>query len=399
MQIDSIRKLFPGLQKRTFLDSACVSLAPLTAKTQVEKFLGMAVECQERDASFHHIAMDSWRNETVIEAAKLFRVPTSRIALVESTTHGLNIAANTIAFAPGDEVIMVDTEFLQVAIPFAKKEEQGLLRIIPLPTNEAFSLASLKTLIGPKTKALVLSSVQWCSGERMPIMEIGEICRDRGIWLVVDGVHEAGAMHVDLSLRHDDFYVAGGHKWLNSPFGCGVMIMSERALGLRPSSFGYLALDAPQDGWGAYFQSPSQSPFRKYDFPPVAKSFEIAGTSNYPGAIALGEAMKIVNDLGPKVVEERILDLQAFLRDELLSLGANLISPRERNKCSGITVFQISEKVEKNLNLLEQILDNDILISVRYTNNKGGLRVSTHYFNNEQDINNLISCLKKIQRK
>jgi cysteine desulfurase/selenocysteine lyase len=80
-------------------------------------------------------------------------------------------------------------------------------------------------------------------------------------------------------------------------------------------------------------------------------------------------------------------------------LGANLISPRERSKCSGITVFQISEKVEKNLSLLEQILDNDILISVRYTNNKGGLRVSTHYFNNEQDINNLISCLKKIQRK
>jgi len=55
------RDLFPGLAGRTFLDAACVSLAPRTAIDAVEDFLVMAATCEERDASLHHVAMDKLR--------------------------------------------------------------------------------------------------------------------------------------------------------------------------------------------------------------------------------------------------------------------------------------------------------------------------------------------------
>lgn len=395
MLFKKARALFPGLQDKIFLDSACVSLIPSTAQQEIVKFLEMATFCPFRDASEHHIAMDKWRYQTVEEARKLFNVNPDKVALIESTTHGLNIAANCIPFGPGDEVLIVDTEFLQVAIPFAKLQERGLLKIVPIATPDNFQLdmSAIKQAITPKTKAICITSVQWCTGCRLPMQELGRYCQQKGIWLIVDGVHEAGALDVDLTERYCDFYITGGHKWLNSPFGCGIMVMSERALHLEPSGYGYLGLKEPEGGWGAYFKDPNQSPYRQFTFEKVAKSFEIGGTSNYPGAIGLAESLKIVNQIGSKIVEKRILELASLLQEELLRMNYKVLTPRENTSKSGITIFQISESLEENQRVLKNLLDEKIFISMRYTSGKGGLRVSTHYFNDENDLNKLCRAL------
>lgn len=397
MQFEEARGLFPGTRNKTFLDAACVSLIPTTAKEKIAEFLEMALECPSPDASLHHIAMDLWRREANAEAARLFNVDLSRVALIESTTHGLNIAANAINFTGDDEVLILDTEFLQVAIPFSKKQEKGELKIVPVetPSHGNLTIELFAKKITKKTKAICVSSVQWCTGQRLPMHELSQLCRSRGIWLIVDGVHEAGALHVDLSQTGCDFYICGGHKWLNAPYGCGVMVMSRQALELCPSSFGYLALAEPQGGWGAFFRDPSQSPFRDYAFPRTAKSFEIAGTSNYPGAIGLLESLKIVNAIGSKKVEHRVIELARFLRAELLRMGLSVLSPSLEGSQSGITIFRLFEDKDADLKALQQLLKERILVSIRYTSNHGGIRVSTHYFNNEEDILKLCSSIQR----
>lgn len=395
MNFDQARQLFKGVFNKTFLDSACVSLIPVSAQKEICKFLEMALECPSRDASEHHIAMDRWRQSTVAEAGQLFNVPLKRVALIESTTHGLNIAASAIDFSPGDEILIADTEFLQVAIPFARLQELGRLKIVPMitPENMVLDLKAISEAVTDKTKAICVTSVQWCTGYRLPMQELGEFCRQRGIWLIVDGVHEAGALHVDLSERYCDFYISGGHKWLNAPYGCGLMIMSERALDLQPPGHGYLALSEPPGGWGAYFRDPKQTPYRNYSFEKSAKTFEIGGTSNYPGAIGLGESIKLVNQLGSMEVQKRVVELAGQLQRELKAMGYKVITPGSKDCLSGITVFQISPHLEDNEQLLHQLLDRKILVSMRYTSGKGGIRVSTHYFNNESDLQVLCDAL------
>ena len=59
------------------------------------------------------------------------------------------------------------------------------------------------------------------------------------------------------------------------------------------------------------------------------------------------------------------------------------------------------EKVSDHLTeladvLLEKILDEKIFISIRYTSGVGGIRVSTHYFNNEDDLDRLVEALKRL---
>lgn len=398
MDLKRARASFPGLADKAFLDAACVSLIPSQAYEGMRDFLDMALNCPEEDASIHHIAMDALRHEAVAEAAKLLRVPGERVALVESTTHGLNIAANSIPLAKGDEILIADTEFLQVAIPWVKKAESIGVVVKPVKSRDegVLELADFERAMGPRTKVVCVSSVQWCSGYRIDSQALGDLCAARGIWFVVDAIQELGAMDMDFSKIKADFVVAGGHKWLNSPHGCGIMAISQRVLAeLEPDSWGYLALEAPEGGWGEYFRTPSITPYRDYRFPRTAKKFELSGTSNYPGAVGLGKALKLVNDVGIEVSERRILELTGLLHAGLNRLGLHIVSKPDPKLRSGITIFRAFPEARENQALLQKLLADRVYVAMRYTSGVGGIRVSTHYFNNEEDIEQLLASLKR----
>jgi len=398
MTLDDARRSFPGLDDKTFLDSACVSLVPRQARDAIRAFLDLAMLCPADDASKQHIAMDESREHAAAEAATLLRADRRQIALVESTTHGLNVAANAIPFERGDNVLVADTEYLQVAIPWAKKAEAGGIAVKPVTSRGgALAVDDFERAIDARTKAICVSSVQWCSGWRVDVRALGHLCRDRGVWFVVDAIQEMGALAIDLSEPWADFVVAGGHKWMNAPFGCGVMWLSPRALEtLDPSSWGYLALEPPEGGWQAYFETPDITPYRRYDFPRVAKRFEIGGTSNYPGAIGLTESLRLVNAIGVDRVEAQVLALAAFAREELATAGAHLVSSDDPRARSGITMFSWYRDPKQDRALLDRLLRERVFLAMRYTSGIGGLRVSTHYFNDEEDVLRLVAALKRV---
>jgi len=231
---ERVRELFPGLRDKTFLDAACVSLAPTVACEAINAFLASAATCPAPDASAHHIAMDEERARALGEAALLLNAPERNVALVESTTHGLTAAAMAIEphLRPGDRVLVADTEFLQVAMPWCTRARSRGIEVVPV-RSDADGLLRVEDFVAAadaRTRVVCVSSVQWCTGQRLDMEALGELCRTRSIWLIVDAVHELGALHVDVAARHADFLVAGGHKWLNAPFGCGVLYVGERAL-------------------------------------------------------------------------------------------------------------------------------------------------------------------------
>lgn len=114
---DKVRKEeWPVLETMTFLDAACVSFAPQRSVKAVKDFADMTARQAEANSSAHHIAMDSMRHKAYVEAAKLLNADEEEIALVESTSHGLNIAAFGIELADGDNIITTNLEFIQVAL-------------------------------------------------------------------------------------------------------------------------------------------------------------------------------------------------------------------------------------------------------------------------------------------
>lgn len=393
-----VRELFPGLGDKTFLDAACVSLAPTVACEAINEFLTSAAMCPAPNASAHHIAMDEERSRALGEAAVLLNASKRNVALVESTTHGLTAAAMAIEsrLRPGDRVLVADTEFLQVAMPWCTRARSRGIEVVPVHSDAdgIFRVEDFVAALDARARVLCVSSVQWCTGQRLDMEALGELCRSRSIWLIVDAVHELGALHVDVAARHADFLVAGGHKWLNAPFGCGVLYVGDRALEeLTPATCGYLNLDSPPGGWQAFFETPGCSPYRNYAFPSSARTFEIGGTSNYPGAVGLGASLRLFNELGPAIVERRVLDLAARLRAGLVEAGARIVG--DRQPTSGITTFRWFDDRADDLALAQRMLAERVYLSVRYTSHAGGLRVSTHFFNDESDIERLIAVLKR----
>lgn len=397
MDVRDARASFPGLDGVAFLDAACVSLSPLQATAAVKAFADMASTCDERDASFHHIAMDRLRRTAVREGARLLGADETEIALVESTTHGLNILAQAIPFEPGDNVVIADLEFLQVAIPWVKLQQRGAIAEVRLAHNVdgRLPVEAFEPLVDGRTRAVVVSSTQWCNGYRLDLEGLGRLCRERGALFVVDAIQELGALALDVRALPLDVLVAGGHKWLNSPFGCGLLWISRDVLPrLREQSWGYLGMDDPEGGWGTYFATPTISPLRDYTFPATAKRFEIGGTSNYPGAAALGASLELVNSIGIGAIERRVRSLAARTREGIQELGLELVSPPDPAAYSAITVFDAGGP-ERNQELLQRLLDDRVLVSVRYTSGIGGLRVSTHYYNDEGDVDRLLDSLKR----
>lgn len=402
MDLAEARASFPGLAGRAFLDTATVGLAPLQAAEAIRAFVERALLCPERDASTNHIEMDRAREAAVSAGARLLDAREDEIALVESTTHGLNVAAQAIPFEPGDNVVICDLEFLQVAVPWVKMVDAGLLAEVRVARNEggAVTVESIAAQLDDRTRAVVVSSVQWSNGYLLDLPALAALCRERDVFLVVDAIQQLGAIRLSVRDVAADFVVAGGHKWLNAPFGCGLLyVRRETQPRLRQRSWGYLGLTPPEGGWGRYFATPSITPLRPYEFVDTAKRFELNGTSNYPGAVALAASLRLLEDVGAERAEEQVRALAAQLREGLAETGARVVSRPEPETWSGITTFSVGDSRAEDEAFLQRLLDRRIFVAQRYTEHVGGIRVSTHWSNDAEDVEALLAEARALDRR
>jgi cysteine desulfurase/selenocysteine lyase len=71
-----------------------------------------------------------------------------------------------------------------------------------------------------------------------------------------------------------------------------------------------------------------------------------------------------------------------------------LVTPLEPEHRSGLTVFRARSSREDDLALRDYLLARDVAVSVRYTSGIGGVRVSTHMYNNEADVDRLLEVVR-----
>lgn len=389
---------WPVLKTMTFLDAACVSFAPQRAVKAVKDFADMTARQDEENSSAHHIAMDSLRHKAYNEAQKLLNADMEEIALVESTTHGLNIAAMGIDLDEGDNILTTNLEFIQVALPWCvmRKTKNIDIRVCKTSDNR-FTAKDFAALADSKTKILVMSTIEWCNGWASDLKEIGDFCKKNGIYFVVDAVQQLGVTKIDTKACHIDVLIAGGHKWLNSPYGTGVMYVNKENLGkIKQSYAGYLNTSVPEGGWGAYWENPAAPAVNDWQFPETARKYEIGGTSNYAGAIALGESLALVNELGIENIQEHVWEVGEYCMDQVESIGGTIITHRDPERRGGIIIARLYDDLETDRAILKKLHARNVFIAQRFTDYVGGFRISCNYFNNKADIDSMISTMKEI---
>jgi selenocysteine lyase/cysteine desulfurase len=158
----------------------------------------------------------------------------------------------------------------------------------------------------------------------MPTRDLCLMARERGIHAHVDGAQTWGALVRDLHDLGCDSYAASAHKWFMGPKEAGILyVREERIPHLAPSIVGV--------GWGNGVESRARG----------ARRFETLGQRNDAVIAALAPALRLHVLIGPSVIEARILQLAAVLKNGLRNLpGARLVTPEPESLSAGVVIVQ-----------------------------------------------------------
>jgi selenocysteine lyase/cysteine desulfurase len=336
------------------------------------------------------------------EAARLLNVTSAEIAFIDDTTMGLNIALAAIPFAPGDNIILCDLEYPQVAISATHPQRHSGVEVRVAPHRDGIvTVDDYAKLIDKHTRLLLVSSVQWINGLRMDLAAFSQLAQEHGCFLVVDAIQQLGAIPLDLAGLQIDFLAAGAQKWLNAPFGLGVLyIRKEVQDKVRPGlAHGLFALAEPAAGWVRYLGDPSLTPFLSLPLAPDARRFEIHGMPKTLGTAGLAASLAYVNELDSHGVTEHIITLGDVLIEELKRRGIKVWTPAAHHLRSGIVTCEPFPDAERVHHLTQALEAKHIYPSVRYCSGVGGLRVSIHYYTSREDLEVLLAAMDEIMQR
>jgi len=146
----------------------------------------------------------------------------NRLTFSYNATDSLNLILQGLA-EKGDHVVTTMLEHNSVLRPLYHMEQDGRIEVTYLPFDAAgfVNPDDVKKALRKNTKMVVVNHCSNVIGTIQPVAEIGKICRERGVLMVVDGSQSAGAVPVDMQSMNMDVYIFTGHKCLMGPTGIG----------------------------------------------------------------------------------------------------------------------------------------------------------------------------------
>ena len=306
-----IRGLFPLNPKITFLNNGTMGITPLPVLEALNKsFRNLAENAAYpmHDGSFEE------------QLAQIIGCKGSELAITKNVSEGVNLACRAIPLKKGDEVIITRHEHVGGCAPwlYRAKTEGIVLKVIELGNTAAETLQRVKDAKTSKTKVLALPHIPCTIGQILPIKEICTWARENQIISAIDGAHPLGMVEFNLKDIGCDYYSGCFHKWLLGPIGTGFFFASEAIL--NQSVIHHVAAYSVDT-----FNMSTVPPSVGELVPKTARySYGTFPGPMYDGAKA---AMKFYLSVGPSLIEKRVKHLSKFLMDGLMALNNQAKGP------------------------------------------------------------------------
>jgi cysteine desulfurase/selenocysteine lyase len=310
-------------------------------------------------------------------AACLIGAHEDEIALIPNTTTGINLVAEGMDWQPGDNVVILADEFPSNAYPWINLAQQGVETRRLATDWGVVDMCQLADLCDQRTRIVSVSWIAFASGCQRDLAAIRQLTHDHGAMLFVDAIQGIGAFPLDVQQMKIDFLAADGHKWQLGPEGAGLAYIRREHLNkLRPHGV----------GWHSVVHASDFSHI-ELKLKESAARFE-GGSHNMAGFIAWGASLDLLIQLGIENITAAILDFTDQACAALQQVGAEILSPRDPEKKSGIVTFDLPGR--DAMSLRKQCLDQGVVLSCR----GGHLRISPHAYNNEEDLQRLLAALE-----
>jgi cysteine desulfurase / selenocysteine lyase len=291
----AIRDQFPILSRQVnkrplvYFDNAATTQKPLRVINALDRYY------REMNSNIHRGV--HFLSQEATEAYEAVRKQTAgfihasserEIIFTRGTTESINLVASSFGQAylkPGSEVVISTLEHHSNIVPWqlACERHGALLKVVPVDDEGNIDQGVYRSMLNHQTAIVAVAHVSNALGTVNPVGEMIAEAHHKGIPVLIDGAQAVAHLKVDVQALGADFYCFSSHK-MYGPMGIGVLFGREEILTQLP----------PYQGGGEMIEKVS---FEKTTYNELPFRFE-AGTPNVGDAIAFGEAMYFMQEIG-----------------------------------------------------------------------------------------------------
>lgn len=336
--------------------------------------------------------------KSIITAEKIYNVreklssilpyQSQNIAFTQNCTAALNMAIKG-SVKKGDHIIISCLEHNAVSRPVNALAIKGIISydVADISYDDDETISNIKALIKDNTSLIVCMHSSNVFGVVLPVLKIGELCREHGIRLIVDAAQSVGV--IDVKNINADILCAPGHKGLYGPMGTGFIAVGEST-----------NLDTLiEGGTGSLSMSLNQPDI----FPDRLES----GTLNNSGIIGLGAGVDFVKSKGIGNIYHHELSLIQMIYSELNRLdNVILYTPfPQKDKFAPIISFNYADYpsdktasllAEKGIAVRAGLHCAPLAHKFYNTDDRGTVRISPSVFTTTRECEIFINTLKKL---
>ena len=360
------------------LNNAGVSPSPALVQEAMKRHL---------DYSNQAPVYTMWRvlepqRETVRAAlARMFGCDAEEVALTRNASEGLQICQNGFGLKPGDEVVTSTQDYPRMLQTWRQRERRDgiILRQVPLPVpaeDPAEVVARFEAALTPRTRLLHVCHMVNLTGQVLPVRELVETARRRGIPTIVDGAHAFAHFpfrHADLGA---DYYATSLHKWLFAPHGTGML---------------YVRHDKVRDLW------PLQAAPEGMDAD--IRKFEEIGTHPAANYLATAEAIAFNEGIGLERKAARLVYLRDRWMDALKGDGrVRLKTSQKPGLAYGLALVQV-DGIDPGRLAQHLWTRHRILVSPVKHPEVEGIRVAPSVYTRPEEIDVFVEAMRRVLRE
>jgi L-cysteine/cystine lyase len=373
-----IRENFPLDKNWAYLNNGTMGPSPYQViQSQYESMLDV-------DTTGHY---GGWQ-EAVPVLAKFVGANDDEICLTHNVTEGINIVCWGLDLKKGDEVIITNHEHVGNALPWLNRAKlDGIeLKVLQLADTANETLNRIEKLITSKTKVIAVPHMPCTQGQVLPVKQICQLAKDKGIYSFIDGAHGPGMLQLDLHDMGCDFYASCCHKWVLASKGTGFLYVKKEKLNQLQAKWvgGYC-----DTGWSliekpTYIKGYVDSAHRFY-----------YGSMSTPAFKGVVEAVNFHETIGVAKIEARAKQLADYFYKKLQNIagGIEIVTPEEEQSRAAIVSFKV--KKINHIDLYNMALAKGMRIRAVSENEVNCVRASFHIYNTFEEADQLADFVKK----
>ena len=379
--IQSIRQNLPAATSRIYLNNGTFGPMPTHVVQAMQERLQFELQNGRLGTESFEKMMGVYADART-HVARLLNADVQEIALTDSTGDGMNVVSYGLNWREGDEVVTTNHEHISALAPLYQLRDRFgvVIRVADLgPKADHSAVEAIEALVTQRTRMIVLSHVTWTTGAVLDVAEVTRFGRAHDIPVLIDGAQSAGDITIDVKALDVDFYAIPMQKWLCGPDGTGALYVNRNSQHyITPTYVGY---------WSVKHEEGIEWQLEDY-----AQRFELGGrqTAALAGQATVLKWME--ESVEYQWLFERIKTLSAYTYNALKNIPKlEMLTPQVG--ASGLIGFTLGEL---DVTEVVQKLHDEHNIYIRNIPSTHSLRVSTGFYNTEEEIDTLVQALAKV---